>query len=116
MFLIVTLIVVLALPALALTSHSGDLWATINICDTEAYPNVLGVRASMPGNGTRQTMWMRFQASYYDRGTETWRWVGGSSSSPWLKVGDARYRAVAEVTHEVSKPNGIAISRRRSTT
>jgi hypothetical protein len=55
----------LALPAPA-AAGDADLWATINICDTEAYPNVLGVRASMPGNRTRQKMWMRFRATYYD--------------------------------------------------
>jgi hypothetical protein len=65
----------------------------VNICDTEAHPNVLGVRASMPGNGTRQTMWMRFHASYFDRATGTWRRVGGDASSPWIKLGNARFRS-----------------------
>lgn len=87
------LTLLLALPAPTSAHHRGDLWATVNICDTEAYPNTLGVRASMPGNGTRQTMWMRFRASYYDRATETWRDVGGDSRSPWVKVGDARYKS-----------------------
>ena len=73
--------------------HRGDLWATVSICDTADHPNTLGVRASMPGNGTRQTMWMRFRASYYDRATETWRRVAGSSRSPWVKVGNARYKS-----------------------
>ena len=84
------LILALALPAPAAASHSGRLWATVNICDTERNPNVLGIRASMPGNGTRQTMWMRFNASYYDRTTESWRAVAGGRS-PWIKLGDARY-------------------------
>jgi hypothetical protein len=83
----------LALPAPVGASHAGELWATVNICDTERNPNVLGVRASMPGNGTKQTMWMRFRASYFDRATEQWRDVGGSSRSPWIEVGDARYRS-----------------------
>ena len=91
MFLVLVLLLALALPAPAATA-SDDLWATINICDTDAYPNVLGVRASMPGNRTRQTMWMRFRASYYDRSTEQWYDVGGDSISPWIKVGDAQYK------------------------
>ena len=90
---VLLLLIVLALPAPALASHRGRLWATVNICDTERNPNVLGVRASMPGNGTSQTMWMRFRASYFDRSTETWHSVGGESVSPWVKVGDARYRS-----------------------
>ena len=93
MFLVVALLLALALSATASASHTGDLWATINICDTEAYPNVLGVRASMPGNRTRQTMWMRFRATYYDRETETWHRISGDSQSPWVEVGGARPRA-----------------------
>ncbi len=54
----------------------------MNICDTENNPNVLGVRASMPGNGTNQTMWMRFFASYFDRATEKWHEVGGTAAHP----------------------------------
>ena len=46
----------------------------------------------MPGNGTSQTMWMRFRASYFDRATEQWRDVEGGRS-PWVKVGDARFRS-----------------------
>ena len=93
MFLVVALLLALALPATASASHSGDLWATINICDTDAYPNVLGVRASMPGNRTRQTMWMRFRATYFDRETETWHRIPGDSQSPWVETGGARARA-----------------------
>ena len=87
------LLLLLALPAPASASHAGALWATVNICDTERNPNVLGVRASMPGNGTEQTMWMRFSASYYDRSTESWHPVGGKSRSPWIKVCDARFKS-----------------------
>lgn len=90
---ILVLLLILALPAPASASHARDLWATVNICDTERNANVLGVRASMPGNGTKQTMWMRFRASYFDRATERWRDVGGTSRSPWIKVGDARFRS-----------------------
>ena len=90
---ILVLVLALALPAPAAASHAKALWATVNICDTERNPNVLGVRASMPGNGTKQTMWMRFRASYFDRATERWRDVGGTSISPWIKLGNARYRS-----------------------
>ena len=47
----------------------------------------------MPGNGTRQTMWMRFRATYFDRATETWHRIPGDSQSPWIKVGNAHVRA-----------------------
>lgn len=93
MFLVLALLLALALPAPAAASRNDDLWATINICDTETYPNVLGVRASMPGNGTRQTMWMRFRATYYDRATETWHRIPGDSQSPWIETGKAHVSA-----------------------
>jgi hypothetical protein len=89
--LLLLLLLALALPAPAAASHAGGLWATVNICDTADNPNILGVRASMPGNATEQTMWMRFRVSYFDRATERWRNVEGGRS-PWVKVGDARYR------------------------
>ena len=91
MLLLFALVLALALPASATASHAEELWATVNICDTEAHPNVLGVRASMPGNGTRQRMFMRFRASYFDRATEEWRNVEGDSRSPWINVGNARF-------------------------
>ena len=91
MFVVLLLLLALVLPTQASAHHAGRLWATVNICDTENNPNVLGVRASMPGNGTEQTMWMRFDASYFDRSTETWRPVGGKSRSPWVKVGNAQF-------------------------
>ena len=93
MFLVLALLLALALPGSAAASDNDDLWATINICDTEANPNVLGVRASMPGNGTRQTMWMRFRATYFDRATETWHRIPGNSQSPWIETGKARVSA-----------------------
>ena len=93
MFLVFVLLIALAIPASASAHHAGRLWATVNICDTEANPNKLGVRASMPGNGTNQTMWMRFSASYFDRTTESWQPVGGNSRSPWIKLGNAQYRS-----------------------
>jgi hypothetical protein len=93
LFLLLALLLALTLPGAAAASHTGDLWATVNICDTPDNPNVLGVRASMPGNGTRQRMWMRFRASYFDRSTEQWYDVGGNSRSGWIKVGNAKYRS-----------------------
>jgi len=94
-FLVLVLLLALALPAPAAASHD-DLWATINICDTETYPNVLGVRASMPGNRTRQTMWMRFRATYYDRATETWHRIPGDSQSPWIETGGAAHASARQ--------------------
>lgn len=87
------LLTAFSLAAPASAHHKGDLWATVNICDTEAYPNKMGVRASMPGNGTSQIMWMRFRASYFDRSTQVWRDVEGDGRSPWIRLGNARFKS-----------------------
>jgi hypothetical protein len=87
-----TLLVLLAAAAPAHAANP-DLWATINICDTPAYPDAMGVRASMPGNGTGQRMYMRFRATFYDRARDEWFPVDGVPRSPWIRVGKATIRA-----------------------
>jgi hypothetical protein len=69
------------------------LWATVNACDTIAHPNAIGLRASMPGNGTRQRMYVRFTAQYKDTATGKWKRVPGVGRSSWVKLGSARVRA-----------------------
>jgi hypothetical protein len=82
------LILALAAPAV---SHAANkkLWATVNVCDAPTANNIIGIRASMPGNGTRQRMFMQFSAEYYDSATNAFRPTG--SISAWIKVGSARY-------------------------
>ena len=70
----------------------ADLWATVNICDTPRHPDQMGVRASMPGNGRRQSMYMRFKAQFYDDQKKVWNDVGGSAVSRWIYAGSARFR------------------------
>jgi hypothetical protein len=48
------------------------LWATVDICDSIAHPNQMGVLASIPGNGTRQRMFIRFRAQFYDSSRKVW--------------------------------------------
>jgi hypothetical protein len=101
------LLAAVASPALA--SHRGRLWATVNICDTPSHPNMMGVRASMPGGRrrARQTMYMRFRAEYFDRDREQWFDVGGDGLSPWIRAGRARYRSrQAGYTFEFDPPRG----------
>ena len=88
----VVLLAVLAVAA-PVQARDPDLWATINICDTAAFPDAMGVRASMPGNGTRQRMYMRFSATFYDRVQQAWYPVEGVRSSPWVFTGNATIRA-----------------------
>jgi hypothetical protein len=68
-------------------------WATVNICDTEKSPNGLGVRASMPGNGRDELMFMRFTSQYWSPSREEWVTVPGGGTSRWVYAGLARYAA-----------------------
>jgi hypothetical protein len=82
----------LAAPAGASAApRPADLWATVNICDTPRHPNQMGVRASMPGNGRRQSMYMRFRAQFYNADDKTWKDVGGNAISRWIYAGSARF-------------------------
>ena len=84
----------LAVPASAATPSAQKLlWATVNVCNTQTHPNMMGVRSSMPGDGDRTKMYMRFTAQYYDRGKQLWTEVKGSGVSKWIYVGSGIYRA-----------------------
>ena len=76
----------------ARASASRDLWATVNVCDTLASPDAMGLRASMPGNGRRQRMYMRFSAQWYSGTPAKWLAVAGERS-PWIYAGSARSKA-----------------------
>lgn len=82
------------LPAGTLASSSAnpaESWATVNICDTEKSPNGLGVRASMPGNGRDQLMFMRFTSQYWSPSRSAWITVPGGGTSRWVYAGSARF-------------------------
>jgi hypothetical protein len=40
------------------------VWATVNVCDTAAHPNQMGVRGSMPGLARRSRMYLRFRVQF----------------------------------------------------
>lgn len=80
----------LSLGPAAADGRDRNLWATINVCDTRAHPNRMGVRARMPGSGARERMYMRFTAQYLTR--DGWKPVAGKSASGWLYAGSALFR------------------------
>jgi len=76
------------------TSVSPDPWATVNVCDTTAHPDTIGIRASMPGTAKgRETMFMRFQAQYLSRQDDKWHNVSGEGDSGFLVAGRADVKA-----------------------
>lgn len=83
----------LAAPGSAFAAKPADpaLWATVNICDTAAHPDTMGVRASMPGNGTSERLWIRVHAQFRDDATNVYSDLGASARSPWRVLGSARF-------------------------
>jgi hypothetical protein len=81
----------------------------VNICDTEANPDAVGVRASMPGNDSRrQTMHMRFRVQYL-RPDGTWAPIAGHRTTGFRYVGRARRFIRREFGHTfrgLSSPTG----------
>jgi hypothetical protein len=87
-------IALLAAPGAVEARRDPGLWTTINRCDTPSAPNSVGVRAAMPGDGTRERMYVRFTAQFFSHARGRWLAAAGRGRSPWLYVGLARYRSL----------------------
>jgi hypothetical protein len=72
--------------------QSPLLWATVNICDTSKHPDTIGIRASMPGSGKEEKMYMRFQVQYFRASTQKWAPTDATVDSGFQSVGSAKYR------------------------
>ena len=89
--LLLALALALVLPAQAGARPASHLWSTVNICDTEKAPETIGIRARMPGNGTKQRMFMRFRTQFYSQDDYAWKYVTMGGRSPWVEVGSALF-------------------------
>jgi hypothetical protein len=72
--------------------NGGDdrpFWATVNICDTKNSPNALGVRTSVPGNGSNEKIHTRYTAQWWSAAAQEWKTVAGSGITDWIPLGDA---------------------------
>jgi hypothetical protein len=84
-----------ALVALALLpaqAQAAPTWATVNVCQGKQ----VGVRASMPGDGTTAAMQARFSLQWWSPLRGDWVGVPGKAQSPWLDAGPARYEWAQE--------------------
>jgi hypothetical protein len=64
-------------------------WATVNICDTQKSPNALGVRTSVPGNGSDERIFARYTAQWWSGARQKWLTVAGSGVTEWVPLGAA---------------------------
>jgi hypothetical protein len=73
--------------------QSKLLWATVNVCDTKASPDTIGIRGSMPGSGVRaERMYMRFQVQFLQKSDGKWHGIGPSGDSGFIPVGSGRFK------------------------
>lgn len=73
---------------------SPKLWATVNVCDTAEHPDVIGIRASMPGTGRRHGLWMRFEVQYRSPADGQWHRIAAGADSGWRRVGTSITRRI----------------------
>jgi hypothetical protein len=94
------LLAVTAVPALAADEEElTPSWANVNICNASQ----LGVRAQLAGDGSKDTMRVRFSAEWLS--PDGWVPLAGQAASPWLDAGSAEFTwAQAGWTFNISVP------------
>jgi hypothetical protein len=81
--LLISLLLV-ALGAVPAHAAGRTLWATVNVCDTAAHPDEIGIRAALPARRAG----VRFRVQY--RAADgRWRWVQAADSG-WHRARRAR--------------------------
>src|ERR1019366_1044079 len=64
------------------------LWATIDVCNSAAHPNTIGIRGSMPGTAdAHELMYMSFRVEYRSSPGH-WRYLGGAGQAGFVLVGN----------------------------
>ncbi len=70
---------------------SRELWATIDVCNPQRQPNVIGIRGSMPSDGhSADAMYMRFIVQVLNPTTHAWMALGKDADSGFVAVGSSR--------------------------
>jgi hypothetical protein len=75
--------------AVRTAEHSRSLWATVNICDTKAYRNDLGVRGQMPSLGFSASLFMVVQVNYWSGAQRRFLPIQSNLATTRLSVGSS---------------------------
>jgi hypothetical protein len=78
-------LLLLALVAVPADAGARTLWATVNVCDTAAHPDEIGIRAALPAGRAG----VRFRVQYREAASGRWRWVKAADSG-WDRARRAR--------------------------
>jgi hypothetical protein len=102
--LVAALLAVTAVSAdAAATDEVTSSWANVNICNAAQ----LGARAQLAGDGSSDTMRVRFTAQWLS--PDGWVPLSGQAASPWQEAGSAELTwAQAGWTFNINVPEGGA--------
>lgn len=75
-----------------LPKDRGAIRATVNICDTAKYPNVIGLRARTASTSKRDVLYMRFRVQWFSTDGAQWHNLSYGGDSGWIRVGRGAYR------------------------
>jgi hypothetical protein len=111
--LVVVSVAVALLAQAPAATAAPQPWATVNVCDTAASPNTVGIRGSMPGRGRGVVAHMRFRLQYRAP-NGAWKPVGPAADSGWQRLA-AMPRGVVESgwSFELRPPAGGVLLRGR---
>jgi hypothetical protein len=90
--ILLAMALVAALPAAARSAPRTppqEPWATVNVCDTMAHPNQIGIRGAMPGLARRTRMYMRFRVQFRTLAGK-WQTIESGADSRWYRVATGR--------------------------
>lgn len=69
--------------------RSRGLWATVNVCNTRAYPDRIGLRGQMPALGFPAQLSMTIQVDYWDTVKKAFVPVPGNYARAVARLGTA---------------------------
>jgi hypothetical protein len=72
--------------------RSPDLWATVNVCNTQHHPDTLGIRGQMPALGFSSQLWMTITVDFWDSQQKRFR-LDPKVSPHAVAVGKFRFGA-----------------------
>ena len=78
-------LLLLGLCAAPADAAKHKLWATVNVCDTKAHPDEIGIRAALAARRAG----VRFRVQYREAASGRWRWVKAADSG-WHRARRAR--------------------------
>lgn len=116
-FVSLLLLIAVATPVIpAASAAKSRRWATVNICDTAANPNTIGIRASMPRGKVGEQLFIRFRVQYLSTQDSKWHQITEGGDSGWVSVPKPSGRARQKGWSFQISPNSDAIKLRGAVT